>query len=46
MSQLHHRYFKVNYGNPRAPLDHLFGTWHDGSDAYHKKFIARRKAGR
>ncbi len=40
--QLHHRYFMVNYGNPRAPLDQLFGTWHNGGEAAHAQFIARR----
>jgi sterol desaturase/sphingolipid hydroxylase (fatty acid hydroxylase superfamily) len=28
---LHHRYFKVNYGDPIVPLDKWFGTFHDGS---------------
>ena len=44
--QLHHRYFEINYGNPRAPLDELFGTWHNGSDESHQRFIARRQAGK
>ena len=29
--QLHHRYFELNYGNTPAPLDKVFGSWHDGS---------------
>jgi len=29
---LHHRYFKVNYGNSTVPMDHVFNSWHDGSD--------------
>ena len=29
--QLHHQYFKVNYGNILTPIDKLFGSWHDGS---------------
>ncbi len=41
--QLHHRYFEVNYGNPRAPIDALFGTWHGGDDEAHQKFLARRR---
>lgn len=41
--QLHHRHFDINYGNPRAPLDALFGTWHDGSDAAHAQFLAGRR---
>ena len=28
---LHHKYFEVNYGAALLPLDHWFGTWHDGS---------------
>lgn len=31
--QLHHQYFNFNYGNSNAPLDHLFGSYHDGSKA-------------
>jgi sterol desaturase/sphingolipid hydroxylase (fatty acid hydroxylase superfamily) len=30
---LHHKYFECNYGGSLAPLDKLFGTFHDGSDA-------------
>ncbi len=29
---LHHRYFKVNYGNSTVPMDHVFNSWHDGSE--------------
>ena len=29
--QLHHSFFNFNYGNAMAPLDALFGNWHDGS---------------
>jgi len=25
---LHHRYFKVNYGNSTVPMDHVFNSWH------------------
>ena len=32
---LHHKYFECNYGGSLAPLDKLFGTFHDGSDAAH-----------
>lgn len=28
---LHHRYFECNYGGSLAPLDKLFGTFHDGT---------------
>ena len=29
--QLHHSFFNFNYGNTLAPLDAVFGSWHDGS---------------
>lgn len=29
--QLHHQYFKVNFGNTPTPFDRIFGSWHDGS---------------
>lgn len=29
--QLHHQYFNFNYGTSGAPVDALFGSWHDGS---------------
>ena len=28
---LHHRFFRVNYGNSPMPLDRVFDSWHDGS---------------
>jgi sterol desaturase/sphingolipid hydroxylase (fatty acid hydroxylase superfamily) len=28
---LHHKYFECNYGGAIAPMDQLFGTFHDGS---------------
>ncbi|WP_343081458.1 sterol desaturase family protein [Ostreiculturibacter nitratireducens] len=30
---LHHKYFEVTYGDALVPLDKLFGTWHDGTEA-------------
>lgn len=40
---LHHKYFKVNYGdNLLIPLDKLFGSFHDGTAAS----VARRRAGK
>ena len=30
---LHHKFFECNYGGDGLPLDALFGTFHDGSDA-------------
>ncbi len=29
---LHHRLFRVNYGNSIMPVDRVFGTWHGGSE--------------
>lgn len=29
---LHHKYFECNYGGTIAPMDQLFGTFHDGSE--------------
>jgi lathosterol oxidase len=29
---LHHRWFRVNYGNSMFPIDKLFNSWHDGSE--------------
>ena len=31
--QMHHRFFEVNYGTLEVPLDKLFGTFHDGTEA-------------
>ena len=41
--QLHHKYFEVNYGNALAPIDKIFDTWHDGSDAATKFFRSKQK---
>ena len=41
--QMHHRYFTCNYGNLEVPLDRWFGTFHDGTEASHEAFIARRR---
>jgi sterol desaturase/sphingolipid hydroxylase (fatty acid hydroxylase superfamily) len=30
---LHHKYFECNYSGSLTPLDQLFGTFHDGTDA-------------
>ncbi|MCV6593684.1 MAG: sterol desaturase family protein, partial [Silicimonas sp.] len=43
---LHHKHFEVNYGDGLVPLDKLFGTYHDGSDAAAEKMRARMKARR
>jgi sterol desaturase/sphingolipid hydroxylase (fatty acid hydroxylase superfamily) len=45
---LHHKYFECNYGGSLLPLDKMFGTFHDGSDAGHaslrQRIRERRKA--
>ncbi len=40
---LHHKYFECNYGGSLLPLDKAFGTFHDGTDAAHKRMRARMK---
>lgn len=42
---LHHRYFEVNYGTILLPLDHWFGTFHDGSVEAHEQMKSRRRQG-
>ena len=45
---LHHKYFECNYGGSLAPLDKLFGTFHDGTDeaqsAMRERMLARRRS--
>jgi sterol desaturase/sphingolipid hydroxylase (fatty acid hydroxylase superfamily) len=41
---LHHRYFECNYGGSVAPLDKLFGTFHDGTPPAHTAMQARMRA--
>lgn len=43
---LHHKYFEVNYGDGLVPLDKVFGTWHDGSEAAAERMRVRLKARR
>ena len=44
---LHHRYFECNYGGSLAPLDKLFGTFHDGTDhaqsTMRERILGRRR---
>ena len=40
---LHHKHFEVNYGDGLMPLDKLFGTWHDGTQAAEAQMEARFK---
>jgi len=41
---LHHKYFEVNYGDGLMPLDKLFGSWHDGTEAGDAAMQARFQA--
>ncbi len=41
---LHHKYFECNYGGTIAPMDQLFGTFHDGSDEAQKVMRERMRA--
>ena len=35
--QMHHRYFRCNYGNLEMPWDKWFGSFHDGTEAAHER---------
>lgn len=43
---LHHKYFECNYGGAIAPMDQMFGTFHDGSPeaqtAMRQRMLERR----
>lgn len=41
---LHHKYFECNYGSTLAPMDQLFGTFHDGSTEAQQAMRARMQA--
>lgn len=41
---LHHKYFECNYGGSLAPLDKVFGTFHDGSAEAHTAMRRRLRA--
>ncbi|MGI9475879.1 MAG: sterol desaturase family protein [Hyphomicrobiaceae bacterium] len=41
--QMHHRYFECNYGNGEMPWDVWFGSFHDGTEPSHERFLARRR---
>jgi lathosterol oxidase len=43
---LHHRFFKCNYGNREVPLDKIGGTFHDGSRVASVRINERAKAAR
>ena len=39
---LHHRYFECNYGETVVPLDHWFGTYHNGSPEAHEAILKKQ----
>ncbi|MEO0367872.1 MAG: sterol desaturase family protein [Pseudomonadota bacterium] len=41
--QIHHRFFDINFGAERSPLDKWQDTFHDGTNEGHKRFLQRRK---
>ena len=40
---LHHRFFRVNYGNSMVPLDKVFDSWNNRVKADMKKMKDRFK---
>ena len=41
--QMHHRYFQCNYGGLEVPIDQWTGSFHDGSEESHQRFLDQRK---
>ncbi len=41
--QLHHRYFRCNYGGLEVPWDKWTGSFHDGTDESHQQFLDRSR---
>lgn len=41
--QMHHRFCDCNYGNLELPWDRWFGSFHNGTTASHKAFLAKRR---
>ena len=41
--QLHHRYFRCNYGNIDMPLDRWFGSFNDGTSVETKRLLRKGK---
>lgn len=41
--QLHHRYFKCNYGNLEVPLDKWTGSFHDGTEDSHSEIMRAKR---
>lgn len=40
---LHHKYFECNYGGTIAPMDQIFGTFHDGSAEAQERMLQRKR---
>lgn len=40
---LHHKYFECNYGGTIAPMDQIFGTFHDGSGEAQERMQKRMR---
>jgi len=40
---LHHKYFECNYGGTIAPMDQIFGTFHDGSNEAQERMRQRMR---
>ena len=40
---LHHKYFECNYGGTIAPMDQLFGTFHNGSTEAEERMRQRMR---
>ena len=41
--QLHHRYFRCNYGNVDVPLDRWFGSFNDGTSSETRRLLRKGK---
>ncbi|NKB60880.1 MAG: sterol desaturase family protein [Gammaproteobacteria bacterium] len=41
--QMHHRYFECNYGGLETPWDQWTGSFHDGTQESHKRFLDRQR---
>lgn len=40
--QMHHRYFKCNYGNLEVPIDKWTGSFHDGTEESHAAIMSNK----
>ena len=41
--QMHHRFFECNYGGLEIPCDKWAGTFNDGTEESHQRFLQQRK---